>query len=256
MKFKQALSALILVLPLVAGAACSRPLRVPFEDWRPYSFIDASGLHTGLETELLAAVAKEVGCEVEYVQQVPRNRRLPMLASGELDLLIAASYDGPNAPDLAWYTKPYRFEEFGAFMLADAPQRPELKTLGDLLQARLSLLTQRGPDVVPIVEQFAAQNLVTRFEDYAKAVQLLKLKRGDVLIGDRYAVAYAAEAGGVALTELPVFVRRDIAAYKLSRKSFTEAEAAAFNQAIVKLESQGDLQRIRNRWMTGVVKPR
>ena len=80
----------MLLWPALAGAVCTRPLRVPFEDWRPYSFVSAGGHHTGLETEILAAVAHELGCEVEYVNGLPRNRRLPMLAAGELDLLLAA----------------------------------------------------------------------------------------------------------------------------------------------------------------------
>lgn len=254
---RRLLTTLLLCAPLLAAAACARPWRVPFEDWRPYSFIDAAGRHTGLETEMLAAVAREMDCTVEYVHDLPRNRRLPMLASGELDLIVAASYDGPDDPKVSWYKRPYRDEEFGAFMRAAAARaRPPPQSLAQVLSVGLRLLTHRGPSVVPLVDEFSARGQLTSFEDYAKGVQLLKLERGDVLIGDRLAVLFAARAAGVALTELALPVRRDVVAYKLSRKRFDEAEVARLNEAILRLDAQGELRRIRSRWLDPVARPR
>lgn len=242
------LPALVLLVPLLASrpanGACSRQLRVPFEDWRPYSFM-ADGRHTGLETELLAAVAKEAGCRVSYVREVPRNRRLPLLAAGELDVLIAAT---PRAGDPAWYTRPYRDEMFGAFMRADEA-RMDARSLDELLQAGLRLVTHRGPASVPIIEAFNARGLLTWFEEYARGVQLMQLDRGDVLLGDSVAIAFAARAADVPLIELPIPLPREPVTYKLSRKSLTEADLRAFNRAIQRLEASGELQRIRARWL-------
>lgn len=236
--------ALMLLWPLLAGAACTRPLRVPFEDWRPYSFM-ADGHHTGLETELLATIAKEAGCQVDYVREVPRNRRLPMLLAGELDVLIAAT---PVTQAGVWYTKPYRDEAFGAFMRADEA-RLEARSLEDLLAARLRLVTHRGPASVPIINDFRARGLLTWFEEYAKGVHLMQLGRGDVLLGDSVAIAFAARAADVPLIELPIAMPREPVTYKLSRKSLTEADLRAFNRAIQRLEATGELQRIRARWL-------
>ncbi|WP_165917527.1 substrate-binding periplasmic protein [Roseateles saccharophilus] len=240
----------MLLAPLMAAAACTRPLRVPFEDWRPYSFVDADGHHTGLETELLAAVAKEVGCEVSYVREVPRNRRLPMLTRGELDLLVAATVV-PSA--VAWYTRPYREEAYGAFVRADAPI-PKARSMDELLGAGLRLLTHRGPASLAIVGEFEARGLLTRFEDYAKGVQLLQLGRGDVLFGDSMAIAYAARAADLPLVELAIPMLHDSVSYKLSRKTLTEADLQAFDQAIQRLEARGELQRIRARWLPAAVR--
>lgn len=239
------LALLPLLAPLAALAGCSRALRVPFEDWQPYSFVDSQGHHTGLETELLAAVAHEAGCTVTYVREVPRNRRLLMLRAGELDLLIAAS---PDASTVAWYTRPYRQEMFGVFMRAGEPA-PAARTLEELLQAGQRLLTHRGPVSMPIVNAFNARGLATWFEDYAKGVQLLQLHRGDVLLGDSLAIANAARAADVPLVELPIPVLHDAVSYKLSRQSLTEGDLHAFNLAIQRLESRGELQRIRDRWL-------
>jgi ABC-type amino acid transport substrate-binding protein len=191
-----------------------------------------------------------MGCTVEYVNKLPRNRRLPMLASGELGLLVAASYDGSNTPELSWFTRPYRNEEFAAFMRAEAARaRPAPQTLAQVLETGLRLLAHRGPSIVPIVDEFIARGQLTSFEDYAKGVQLLKFGRGDVLLGDRLAVLYAASIAGVAVAELALPVRRDVVAYKLSRKRFDEAEVARFNEALLRLDAQGELQRIRQRWL-------
>jgi polar amino acid transport system substrate-binding protein len=238
------LFALLLIVPLGAAAACARPLRVPFEDWRPYSFM-ADGHHTGLETELLATVAREAGCRVTYVRDVPRDRRLPMLQAGQLDLLVAAT---PRPGHDAWYTRPYRDEELGVFMRADEA-RMDTRSLDELLRARLRLVTHRGPASVPIIHDFAAQGLLTWFEAYAMGVKLMQRGQGDVLLGDSVAIAYAARAADIPLLELPIHLMRDPVTYKLSRKSLTEAHLEAFNQAIQRLEARGELQRIRERWL-------
>lgn len=245
---RRLLIALLLFAPLLALGLCVRPLRVPFEDWRPYSFIDAEGRHTGLETELLAAVAGEAGCSVTYVRDVPRNRRLRMLAAGELDLLVAAT---PVPSPEAWYTRPYREEVFAAFMRPEAALL-EAPSLDALLAAGLRLLTHRGPLVAPIVSEFNARGQLTWFEDYAKGVQLMQLGRGDVLLGDSLAIGHAARAVDLKLVALPLLVSRNSVTYKLSRKSLTQADLQAFNQAIQHLEARGELQRIRNRWLPAV----
>ena len=148
----------------------------------------------------------------------------------------------------AWYTRPYREEVYGAFARADAAL-PEAHSLEELLSAGARLVTHRGPVSVPIVNEFGARGLLTWFEDYAKGVQLMQLGRGDVLLGDSLAVAYAARAAGLKLVELPIPVLRDSVSYKLSRKSLTEADLQAFNQAIQRLEANGELQRIRDHWL-------
>lgn len=245
--WRRLLLVLMLLAPLAGQCACDHALRVPFEDWRPYSFM-ADGRHTGLETELLAAVAKEAGCRIVYVREVPRNRRLPMLLAGELDLLIAAT---PRPGDAAWYTRPYRDEVLGVFMRADEA-RMDVHSLEALLRAGLRLVTHRGPVSVAIINDFGARGLLTWFEEYAKGVQLMQQRRGDVLLGDSVAIAFAARAADVPLMELPIVLLRDPVTYKLSRKSMTEADLRAFNRAIQHLEASGELQRIRARWLGAV----
>lgn len=238
------LSGLLLCMPMLASALCPTPLRVPFEDWKPYSFLDAEGRHQGLETELLAAVAQAAGCQVRYVSDVPRNRRMPMLIAGDLDLLIAAT---PVPTDAAWYTLPYRDERFGAFMRKE-DARMQARSMQDLLAAGLRLLTHRGPASAPVIQEFQARGRLTRFEDYAKGVQLMQRRRGDVLLGDSLAIAYAARRANVDLVELPFAVTQGPVSYKLGRTSMNEAQLRAFNEAIQRLEAQGELQRIRARW--------
>ena len=248
--FRRWLFALLLIVPVGAAAACARPLRVPFEDWRPYSFM-ADGHHTGLETELLATVAREAGCRVIYVRDVPRDRRLPMLLAGQLDLLVAAT---PRPGDEAWYTRPYRDEVLGVFMRADEA-RMDARSLDELLRARLRMVTHRGPVSVPIINDFAARGLLTWFEVYAMGVKLMQQRQGDLLLGDSVAIAYAARAADVPLLELPIHLVRDPVTYKLSRKSLTEAHLDAFNQAIQRLEARGELQRIVERWLGPARRP-
>lgn len=239
----------VLCWPVWVHAGCSRALRVPFEDWRPYSYMDGAR-HTGLETELLDAVAREAGCRVVYVGDVPHNRRQLLLSNGQLDLLLAAT---PKA-DAGWYTQPYRDERLSMFVRA-GEGRDALRSVDDVLRAGLRLITHRGPANAPAVQEFIARGQVAWFETYARGIELLQQQRGDVLLGDRLAVLHAARAARLSLTELPVPLVQGVVAYRLSPKTLTESDLQTLNAAILRLEARGDLRRIRARWLAGADAP-
>jgi ABC-type amino acid transport substrate-binding protein len=127
---------------------------------------------------------------------------------------------------------------------------PYVDSLADMLAHRVPVVAQTGGDGgFPMADRFVAAGLVTRYEEYSRGVQLLQLHRGDVMIGDRWAVAYAANLQHVALRCLALDITHDEVAYMLSRKTLNTADLNAINQAIGRLTANGTLDRIRHRWL-------
>lgn len=240
----------LLIHALCHGAGCSRVLRVPFEQWPPYSFIGGGGKPTGLEVEILEAVAHEAGCQVAWQFDFPRMRRWLYFTSGEIDMLLAATNNYAPARQSAAFSRPYRPEMISAFTLGDSPPLPHTDSFRDMLDHRVSLIAQTGSDRdSPLFGEFLQAKLVTRYEEYDKALVLLAHHRGDVLIGDRWAIEYAAKAANVPLRRLKVEVLTDQVTYMLSRKSLTDADYRSIDDAIVRLGNDGTLERIRLRWL-------
>ncbi|WP_284197029.1 substrate-binding periplasmic protein [Chitinimonas prasina] len=251
------LRALLLTCLLQAvclGAPCSKVLRVPFESWPPYSYLDAGGKPAGFEIDMLDAIARAAGCKVSWVQDLPRKRRWLYFTQGELDVLLAASDNGLASHNaVAMFTRPYRPEIIAAFVLDDRRHRPHVGSLQAMLDHRVPLVTQTGSDGgYPLAAQFLAAGLVTRYEAYRKGVQLLQLRRGEVLIGDQWAVQHAATEQGVPIRRLDIAIARGEVAYMLNRKTLTLADLNVINEAIVQLGRDGTLERIRRRWLVGL----
>ncbi|QDQ25878.1 amino acid ABC transporter substrate-binding protein [Chitinimonas arctica] len=254
---------LLVLLSILAGApslaACSRVLRVPFEDWPPYAFLASGRQPAGMEVEMLTAVAREAGCPVKFVFDIPRKRRGLMLRQGELDLLLAAS-DTAERRQYAWFTRPYRNEDVAAFTLRGNHSASRLTSLVMALQGRYGLIAPSdgwyGATFDGLVREFAAAGLLTRYESYAQAMRMLGGDRGQVLIGDRFALLDAARQNDIKLLSLPFNVNHDPVHFMLSRRSLQESDLAALNRAIVRLERRGTLSDIRARYLDSLTSSR
>lgn len=248
----------LLILILLAAwqgvqAACSRTLRVPFEDWRPYAYLDAAGDPAGMDIDLLRAVVREAGCAVAFQFDIPRKRRLLMFQKGELDVLLDASVT-PERRAYAWFTQPYRDEEVAAFVLAQDAAGAQVRSLEAALLARMPLLVPSdgwyGDSYARLLGGFESLGLVTRYEDYARAIELISGERGRIVIGDRFALLDAANRqGGHLLVALPFVVNDGPVHFMLSRRSLRQSDATALDEAVARLTERGVLHDIRNRYL-------
>ncbi|WP_460533746.1 substrate-binding periplasmic protein [Chitinimonas naiadis] len=248
---------LLLVAALPTWAACSRVLRVPFEQWRPYAYRDVAGQPAGMEIELLQRIAQEAGCKLSFQYDIPRKRRLLMFQQGELDVLLAAS-DTPARRAYAWFSLPYREEEVVPFALPADSSVHGLVSLDMVLAARLALIVPSdgwyGARYAHLLDEFDRAGLLTRYESYEQAARQLGGGRGQLVIGDRYALLDAARLVGVGrLVQLPFHVNRDVVHLMLSKRSLQPGDLTAIDAAIRRLEQQGILRDIRMRYLDRLV---
>ncbi|HTZ35583.1 MAG TPA: transporter substrate-binding domain-containing protein, partial [Stellaceae bacterium] len=74
-------------------------------DYQPFGFRDAAGAIVGFEPDLAADVAKAIGVPLKLAPVVASNR-LPLLASGNIDLLIATMNDTPERREQVDFVEP------------------------------------------------------------------------------------------------------------------------------------------------------
>ena len=98
---------LVLLLGIAAspiGSACE--LKVGWEPWPPYTFEAANGQISGLDSDLLSAIAAEMDCTLSWVQATWK-RSLQRVESGEIDALMSAVFTEERAV-WALYSNAYR----------------------------------------------------------------------------------------------------------------------------------------------------
>ncbi len=85
------------------AAGCS--IRAGYEEWRPYQFTDPDGRPSGIDMDVVRAVAERTGCRVRFV--LASLKRLHHdLRAGDVDVLFA--YFKEERTTYGNYTRPYR----------------------------------------------------------------------------------------------------------------------------------------------------
>ncbi len=78
-------------------------------DFKPFGYVDAKGKVVGFDIDLLEYVAKQLGVKVEF-QQVTSKTRIPMVASGTVDIAAASMTHKQQRDDTIDFTISYFFD--------------------------------------------------------------------------------------------------------------------------------------------------
>ena len=106
-------------------------LRMGFDVWEPYQYVDVNNQVRGLDIELISSVTESMGCEAEFVQGTWVSL-LDDLANGDVDMLLGASKTKARE-DFAFFSQPYRSEEFVLYIRTDEPKFQKFETIEDFV---------------------------------------------------------------------------------------------------------------------------
>lgn len=147
--------AVLLALPLAAGAACTRTMIVPvFPLGKLMGINDADGLASGIYPDLLRKNAASTGCDFSFVA-APHARAELMLSSGAADILLGAIKDE-------------RRDQWGYFVPMLGTEWMLITNRGDAPTLTAQALLERGDIKLNVVRGYkygpAYQNLLVELE--------------------------------------------------------------------------------------------
>ncbi|QYJ86946.1 transporter substrate-binding domain-containing protein [Shewanella mesophila] len=230
---------------------CAEPIKVGFNDWAPYSWIDTSDNAVGLDVDMLTLIAANLGCEVDFIK-MPVKRAHQMLKVGSLDMLMGASYT-KDRNEYAYFSKSYRDEEIRLFVTADKASEITINQWQDIFNKKLTLLAPSygwyGKDYLKSKAELIRQNLLVISPTTVQSVQMLAYGRGDILIGDAISLPYVANhSEDVAITPLALIVDSNKIHFMISKKAHHSELLEEIDQAISTLSNHGALARVVNKW--------
>lgn len=243
--------ALLYATALPAQAAPCQ-LKIALEQWPPYVYSKPNSAPTGLDLELAQAIFREAACILQLLPELPTARRQRQFEQGALDVLLAAS-DTAERRKIARFSIPYRTETVGVFVRSEhLPRYRRLRSLDGLLAMQASLLAPKvgwyGTAYAKLQPQLLAAGHLSTFLNFQQGIRMLEAGRADLILGDSAALRYEARELGLAISPLPVSVLRAPVHLMLNKNTTTEAELELLNAAIMRLEKQGVLAEIRNRY--------
>ncbi|MDQ1835247.1 substrate-binding periplasmic protein [Massilia scottii] len=232
--------------------ACSRPLNMVSEEWPPYSFTNEENVQTGLDMDMAKAIFKEAGCTLVTAPPMPTVRRMLLFERGEFDLMLAAT-DTPERRRFARFSNAYRHETVALFALArDYPRYAGINSMPVLARGQTALLAPRigwyGSEFAHAAPTLRASGRLFDFGSFEQGMRMLGAGRAPLIMGDRAAVLYEAQRQKLVLRQLPFVLLQAPVHLMLSRASTTPDDLARVNAAIGRLEKNGTLQALRERY--------
>ena len=244
-------------LPLwaaAAHAACSHPMRVGWADFPPYMQAGPDGAPIGLDADLLRAIFKRAGCTLEFFPDMPSKRQTAYLQDGQLDMQFDAS-DVKERHGYAWYSLPYRRETISLFARKGEAHRFPIRRFNEVAGRGWQILVpyngwfgQAYEDTLPGLRE---SKLAYPYVSQAQGVEMLYHRRADLLVGDYYSLRYEAKSAGLPEPDtLPVPVNDNAVHLIFSKRTVVHEDVAAIDAAIRKLEAEGELRRIAERYIS------
>ncbi len=255
-------------IPGKAGAEISEerlpPLRGGWYLWDPYQFTEVVASQpklTGLDVELLRAIATKAGFTVDY-QELSWRQHLDDLRTGRRDIAAGATYN-PQRAEFAHFSTPYRTETNVLYLLRGEVNKLKFNDVAGMLDFfkaenfRLGVIDGfvfADSAVNDYVADPAHAELIIKVEnDYDNFRNLID-RRIDGFLADRIVGATTAWRGNwrpyVEAHPLQFSVPIHL---MFSKESISTTQVAIFNNAIEELRESGEFSRIVSNYMFPVL---
>ncbi|GAK47669.1 putative glutamine transport system substrate-binding protein [Secundilactobacillus oryzae JCM 18671] len=201
----------------------------------------------GFEVDIAKALTKQVlgsKGQAKFVQ-VTSQTRIPLLANGNIDGIIATMTITPEREKQVDFTNSY----FDAGQALLVKKGSPIHNVKDLNQKGKTVLGVVGSNSVENIGKYAPKARLLQLSDYAQALTALKSGQGDALTTDN-GILYgmAAENPGYVVvggtfTEEPYGI-----AVNQGQTEFRQS----LNTALAKIEKSGEYNRILKKWFGNV----
>lgn len=172
-------------------------LKFGWADWAPLQYYDASGNLTGVQVDLVNAVSKEVGCEVEYIQ-LSWAEIVEGIKSGDIDFTANAT-ENDSRKEFAYFSIPYRRDTFSFWVKKDNYERYNIGPVEKLMKSGMKLGLISNQLYSPEIENWQNDPIYGKNIVYSDGIdQLISLLIDDkveVVVEDAYIMAYRKRAG-------------------------------------------------------------
>ncbi|QOX79099.1 ABC transporter permease subunit [Trichlorobacter lovleyi] len=212
----------------------------------PFSFVDDHGRVSGFDGELARIIAAKLERPVEF-SNMKFMALIPALQSGKVDLIISGMTATNERKKTVNFTQPYFANK--QVMLVRKPAaafhpKSELNSINSLKGKRICVLAGSAGDVAAR-KAFPGSEFQT-FTASADAALAIKTNKADAFVYDKSVLLNLVEKN-------PELMILDQAVDKLEvaaavRKDNT-ALLASMNKALQGLKQEGELQRLRTKWV-------
>lgn len=234
-------------------ANCEKKIRMGWEDWNPYQYVNKKGTLTGLDIELVQAIVENMGCQIDF-KEMPWKRHLLAIEKGRMDLAAGASIT-PERQKYANFSNPYRTESTVLYVHKGESGKYKLKTLQDIVTQKFSLGVTRGyyygEEYTKWVKNKEFKNQIQEVHNDSFNYYKLQKKRIDGFLADPIAATAGLKGEDLlGMVEIhPMKVYSDNIYVMMSKKSVSKQFIKDFNKSLAQIKANGTHDRILKKYL-------
>ncbi|MCZ0717628.1 ABC transporter substrate-binding protein/permease [Aerococcus kribbianus] len=212
-------------------------------DYAPFEFIDGNGDLVGIDVDILEAIAKDQGFEIDY-RLMPFSSGLQALESNQADGMIAGMGITPEREESFDFSDPYY--EAGSMFAARGDS--DIETLDDLEGKNVA--TKIGSAGADIANEMKDEYgfTVTTFEDSVNMYQDVLSGNSDAVIEDYPVMAYAVNTGTIDLKLVGDEIDQIPFGFAVNKGENQEL-LEKFNAGLANIQESGEYEEIINRYV-------
>lgn len=238
--------------PATRAAPASCELVMGWDPWEPYQYEITGGHVFGLDVDLVTAVTRNAGCSIAFEKGSWREL-LQKLRDGDIDILAGATSTADRG-EFAWFTDPYRDEEFYLYIASARSEELGQMSLDDVMQAGLR---------VGVIDDYLYGEFIASFQDnpeyqaqfeYASMAETnfsrLLDGRVDGIIEDKFVGASIIRHKNLALAITPHAMRFGSTPVSLmvSKASVDSELFGKLNRSVNELRSSGAIDKVLSQY--------
>lgn len=228
----------------------SQNFSVGWELWYPYQFHNGQNELTGLDIDAFKLIADKANMSISFVE-LPWQRHLLYIKSGEIDIAFGASYTDERA-ETAYFSIPYRKELVNLFVKKGTSNSIKLNKLSDLIGSTYLIGIENGYYYGKKYEELKTNpDFISRINsviDIEQNVNMLMKGHIDGFLADpmsmqsfvkKYKFEDAFEIHPLPIYQGDIFIM-------LSKKTMNHTDLININNAIRSLQASGELKKVIN----------
>ena len=214
------------------------------DSFAPYHFNDIRGEATGFDVELLRAVARETGLDLE-IELGPWKEARDSLLSGKTDLLVGMSFSSERAS--RWlFSTPFITIRYRFFVRSDSGIGDEIRI------GNRGVIVQRAGILEDFVRESAAEPIIV--DSAVEGLGLLVSGKNSVYLGSEYRTLHVSrESGFTGLKRVGDPIVRT--PYGFAARLGEEVLIRRIDEGLALLNASGEYAEIYQRWF-GVLEPK
>jgi len=207
----------------------------------PWGFVSSSGVQEGLDADVTALYAKELGVKHEFVPLEVANR-IPALTAGRVDCLFATMAMFPDRAKAVQFSKPY----VANIIVLIAPKTTEIKINADMGKLKAIAVARGAAQDTQVTKNAPPGTNILRLDGDAAAVQAMLSGQVDAVGGNMFYKDKLNEAKPGTYEDKLEFQRiYNGACTRLHEKEIN----ASINAFIDKIKANGELAKAHEKWM-------